>query len=116
MADWDFSVEGSQGTAESGGGVTLNEDDVWFFFGKYGFEGADDTRRGLIKGLPRAHDVEVPVWSYVECVQNLIQHLAVLRSDADTDIEVIRQGLHVPDYRTKFNGLGASAENEEHFY
>jgi hypothetical protein len=32
------------------------------------------------------------------------------------DVDVIRQGLHGPDYRTEFNGLGASSEDKEHLY
>jgi hypothetical protein len=30
--------------------------------------------------------------------------------DAHAEVEVIRQGLHVPNDRTEFNGLGASAK------
>jgi hypothetical protein len=116
MADGDFGVKGGQGAAEGGGGVALNEGDAGFLFGEDGFEGGDDTRRGLGEGLTGAHDVEVLVRGHVECVQNLVEHLAVLRGDADTDVEVIRAGLHVPDDRTELNGLGAGTEDEENLY
>ena len=113
MADGDFDVEGGQGTAEGGGGVALNEDDVGFLFGEDGFEGSDDTRRGLGKGLTGAHDVEVSVWDDLERRENLVEHFTVLRGDADPDVEIIRTGLHVPNYRTQFNSLGPSTEDEE---
>ena len=89
MADWNSSVESGQGTTKGSSGVALNEDDVGVLFGEYRFKAGDDTRRGLIEGLPRVHDVKVPLRRYVECVQNLVQHLAVLRCDADTGVEVI---------------------------
>jgi hypothetical protein len=93
MTNWGFGIERAQRTAESSGGIALNEDDVWFLFGENRLQSGDDARGGLVEGLPRTHDVEVPVWGHVECVQNLVEHLAVLRGDADTDVEVIRAGL-----------------------
>ena len=116
MADWDFGVEGGQRAAEGGGSVALHEDDVGFLFSEDGFEGGDDTRRGLGEGLTGAHDVEVPVRGHVECVENLVEHLPVLGGHADTDIEVVRTRLHVPDDWTELNGLGAGAEDEENLY
>ena len=113
MADGDFGVKRCQGAAEGGGSVALDEDDTGLFFREDRFEGSDDTRRGLGKGLTGAHDVEVSVWDDLERRENLVEHFTVLRGDADPDVEIIRTGLHVPNYRTQFNSLGPSTEDEE---
>jgi len=76
-------------------------------------EGGDDTRRGLEEDPTGTHDVEVAVRGHVECLQNLVDHLVTLRSDADPHVEVGRTGLHVPDNRAELNGIGADTENEE---
>ena len=49
-------------------------------------------------------------------MQHLVKHLAVLRCDADTHLEVVGAGLHVPDDWTEFNSLGAGTEDEEDLY
>jgi hypothetical protein len=50
--------------------------------------------------------------------RNKVSHsnLGEFSGDADTDVEVIRAGLHVADDRAELNGLGAGAQDKESLY
>ena len=113
MADTDFGVKGRQSAAEGGRSIALNQHHAGALLGKNRFQGGHDSRRGLGKGLTGAHDVKVLVRDHIECAQDLIEHPAMLRGDANTHGEFIRPRPHVPDYRAELDGLGAGTENEE---
>jgi len=84
---WDFGVE-APGRRRRWCGVALNDDDVGFLFGEVG------SRAAMIRdvdwrGSDRAHNVESRCGSRRMRAEP-VEHLAVLRGDADTDVEVIR--------------------------
>ena len=47
-------------------------------------------------------------------LEDLIEHLAVLRRDADFNVEEVRLRLEVTQYRTEFNGLRPRSKQEEY--
>ena len=80
-------IERRQRTDESGGGVTLDEHGLWTNVGddaRHAVQGADRDAR---QRLPVTLDVQVVVDGDVEELENLVEHLAVLRGDGHHGLE-----------------------------
>ncbi len=68
-----------------------------------------------VECLARPHGVEIVIRLELEHVQNLIQHLAMLRRDADSRFERFRVGQEVANYRAKLDRLRSSPKNKQYF-
>src|SRR4030095_14753998 len=72
--------------------------------------------RDLSQRLIVAHDVQIVIGPDVEERQNLVEHLPVLRRDADDAGEMIRMTLELFEDRGHFDGFRSSAEDREDFH
>src|SRR6185369_9493565 len=106
----DSCIEGGERGRHGGGSVTVNKHQVGPGLGQDTPETDEDTGGHVGQVLPRPHDVQVVVWTDVEDVQHLIEHLTMLGSDTNLDFEPVRVFLQLPDQRRHFYGLGSGAE------
>lgn len=83
MTDLDLLIESSQCGGEGGGGISVNEYVVRLLLLQHVFQPAEHAGGDVVEGLPAFHDVEVVVHRQMEEIDHLIEHLAVLRGEAD---------------------------------
>ncbi len=114
MGDGDVMVKGGEGAAERAGGVALDDDQIGLLGRQDGFEAGEDARGGLGQRLAGAHEIEVMIRVDLKGGQDLIEHLPVLRGDADTGLD-LRRGGEAMNERAKLDRLRAGAEDEKHF-
>ena len=74
----------------------------------------EDGGAQVCERLILAHQVEIVFGLDVEQVQNLIQHLTVLRGDTDARIDIFRL-RQLADDRSHFHGFGTGSKNREDF-
>ena len=106
-----FTVESRQRSGERGGGIALDHDQVGPFGFEHRFERGQDARRESGERLARLHQVEVVIRRDGEGFEGVVEHLAVLRRDADLDRELRRPQAQVAHQWTKLNGFRPGAED-----
>ena len=105
MTDLDLLVESSQRSGECSRGVSVNEYIVRLLLLQHIFQPAEHAGGDVVEGLPALHDVEVVVHRKMEEIDHLIEHLAVLRGEADFRINVwtpqklFHDGRHLDGFR-----------------
>ena len=110
VADGDFGIERGQRGGEGGGRVALHQHAVGPEIGIHLAQPFQHGGRDVGQPLAIPHHVQVPVGGDGEQVQHLIQHLPVLRGDADEGCDV--GGFdEAPDDRRHLDGLGAGADD-----
>jgi hypothetical protein len=80
-------IEGRQRAAERGC-ISLHDHHAGALGVEHVFESRQDPRRGLEQSLTRQHEIQVVVRFHFESLEHLVQHSAMLRSDAHLDIEL----------------------------
>ena len=109
-------VEGSQRSGHRGRGVAVNQYHVGTEVLQHVAQAQQHTRSDVVQVLIGRHDVQVVLGHDVEHFEHLIQHLAVLGSDANTgfkSLTVALQGFH---QRCHLDGFGAGTENKQYLF
>ena len=112
VRDLDLGVERGQCGHEGGGGVALHDQPAGTHLFQDGGQAVQHPRGDAGQGLVRPHQVEVEVRHDAEEVQHAVEHLAVLRGDADGDLEPAVGSCGQHD-RSQLDGLGTGPEDEE---
>jgi hypothetical protein len=110
VSDRDPLVVGGQGAGQCGGGVAVHQHEVGLFHRQHRAQTLQHVRGEIREILPGLHQVQVVIRPDVEQLQDLVQHLPVLRGHADAGIHTLGalQGL---DHRGHLDGLRARAED-----
>ena len=106
-----LKIETGKSCHESGRCISMNEDYIRPFFLQNFTNSVQDIRSHIEKGLTILHDRQIVIRDNFECLQHLIQHLAVLSGDADDGLDCI-SALEFIDPRAHFNGLWTGAEDQ----
>jgi hypothetical protein len=69
----------------------------------------------LEQRLSRQHQIQIVVGLNLKRVQNLIQHLAMLRGDADLHVELAGVFAQTANHRAELNRLRPGAEDQQNF-
>ncbi len=112
VPDGDLAVEGREAADERRGRVPLDEHHVRADLAEDMVQCLDGVLRDLGQGLPGAHDVQIVVRRDLEDVQDLIQHLPVLRG---RDRHHAKEPLFRPeadDHRSELDGVGTGPEDD----
>ena len=112
VPDGDPGVEGGQGGGHAGRGVAMDKRDVGMRGSEHFAQACEHPGGDVVEVLPGAHDVEVEVGTYVEDVEHLVEHLAVLPGHADKGPELVGVAFERFDQRGHFDGLGPCSEYE----
>ncbi len=110
VADGDFGVERGQRGGEGRGRVALHQHAVGPEVGIHLAQPFEHRGRDVGQPLAVPHHVKVAVRADGEQVQHLIQHLPVLRGDADERRDAGGFG-EAADDRRHLDGLGAGADD-----
>ena len=112
MPNRNSGIECRQSAAKCCRCVALDQDNVGFFSSEHRLERGENPGGHLRERLTGLHHRQIVIWLYIKDLQNLVEHLAMLTSDADANVE--RAALaHVPDQRAQFNRFGAGTEDDE---
>ena len=118
MAHCDLLIKGSQRAGKGGGGVSVDQHQVWLFPGKHLLQPQQAFAGDGVQALPVLHDVQVIVGRDGKQSQHIVQHLAVLGRDAADALDLspafqlLHQGGHLhclrpgPEDRHDFQGHG----------
>ena len=106
VPDGDAAVEGGDRSAHRRGRVALDEEPVGPALRQQRIERAEDPRRELARGLVVAHQVEIDVGRQVEQLEDLVEHLAMLRGRAEDDVEAVRLRAQPLNHGRHLDGLG----------
>ena len=105
MTDLDLLIKSGQRCGEGGRGISVNEHVVGLLLLQYIFQPAEHAGGDVVEGLPALHDVQVVVHRQMEEIDHLIEHLAVLRGEADLRInarplqKLFHDGRHLDGFR-----------------
>ena len=102
-------VEGGERGGEGRRGVAVDEHQVGLRALEDAREPVKHARGDVREGLAALHDVEVVVGAYVEDAEDAVEHLAVLRGDADRALNP-SAALELQHQRGHLYGLRAGAE------
>ena len=105
-------VEGRERCRHGRGGVPLDQEQVRLLAGQIRRQLGEGAGRDLGEGLSLPHEVEVVIRADLEERENLIEHLAVLRGDADERADAGFLGEELQD-RCHLDRLRAGAEDGE---
>ena len=89
----------------------MNEYDIRTALLKYVTESGEDTCSDIGEVLTLLHDVEVVVRGYIEDLEYLIEHFAMLTGDAHDGLELIGTLLELLDQWAHLDGLWTGSEN-----
>ena len=110
MAYRDVPIEGRQGPGQAGCGVALHQHHVRLFRIQNTAQRFEGPRRHPEEVLVLAHDVQIVVGLDLEEVQDLVEHLAMLRGHADPALNAV--GLfQCRDQRCHLDGFRSRAED-----
>ncbi|EKD97403.1 MAG: hypothetical protein ACD_23C00945G0003 [uncultured bacterium] len=84
-------IRGQTGS-KGGGGIAMHQHDVGLELAEHAFHTLQDGSSHVSQVLPGLHDVEVKVWLDGKQVQHLVQHLAVLGSNAESGVKTFISG------------------------
>ena len=83
----------------------MNEHVVGLLLLQHIFQPAEHAGGDVVEGLPALHDIQVVVHRQMEEIDHLIEHLAVLRGEADLRInarplqKLFHDGRHLDGFR-----------------
>ena len=105
-------VEARDRRREGRGGVAVNEHRVGLLRLQNRPHLEQHVAGDIEERLAGPHDVEVVVRNHAECVEHLVEHLAVLAGDAHDGLEIVGTRLELVDERTHLDGLRSRAKDE----
>jgi len=114
VADSDLLIVRRKGGCETSGGIALNQHQVRRSLGEDLLKLGECPRGDLRQGLLGRHDVQVNVREHVENPQHLVQHLTVLASDDDLNIEAVAALAQFLVDRGEFHRFRASSEYQRY--
>ena len=115
MSNGDLHVKARQRRCKGGRCISVHQNDVGLFKGKYVLHAVHDQRGNVKKRLTAFHYRKVVVRYNVKNIQDLLEHLSVLACHADNGIYPA-SGLEFFNQGTHFYCLGPCPENEHYFH
>ena len=115
MANRNALVEGRQRCRQRGGGIAVHQHRVGPPAREHGAHAGEHAGGDVGQVLPGLHQIEVELGLDPEQAEHLVEHLPVLRGDADPGVEA-RQCLQLLDQRRHLDGLGPGAEYQEYLH
>ena len=100
---------------EGGRRITVNENNVRFYFVEDITYSIQNISRNIKQGLAGLHDGKVVIRHYTERIENHVQHLTVLRRNADDGLNCLAC-LQLIDERTHLDCFGSCTEDEHYFF
>jgi len=110
-----LGIKGRKRAAQSCGCVALHDNHGWLLCAKNRLQARENARCGLEQRLARQHQVQIVIRLYMEGLQNLIQHLPMLRGDADLHVEPAGVFAQAANHRAELNRLRPGAEDQQNF-
>ena len=86
----------------------MHQDKIWLLRQKDIFEANQNIGRELKQILARAHEVKIEVGDDAKEFEGLIEHLPMLRCDAELDMKALHQPKSMEDWRHLYS-LGPGA-------
>ena len=93
----------------------MHEYEVRPFYVDYLAYAGENARRNLIERLVWLHNIQIMMRNDVEKLENLIQHLPVLRSDTDPDVKTTALG-ELSNNGCHLDSFGARPENCQNLF
>lgn len=112
VIDGDLAVVGRQGPGHRGGGIALDHDSVRLLGVHHPPQFGQQRGGQPVKRLVGLHQVQIVVGNDPGDCQHLIEHLAVLRRNAD-DRHEARIVLQCRDHRKQLDRFGTGPEHDE---
>ena len=109
-------VESGKAGGERGGGIAMHKDKVGLLLLQHALETREDIAGDVVQILSGLHDVQIVLRHDVEQIEHLVQHLPVLRGDANDGLNLTSTGLQALDQRRHLDGFRAGAKNEHDFH
>jgi len=106
-------VKGRDRGAEGRRRVALNEQPVRGVIREDAVQGLEGARGDLVGRLVGAHEVEVDVGPDLEEIEDLVEHLAVLRGRADDGLEARGLPLEAADDRGELDRLRPRSHDDQ---
>ena len=89
----------------------MNEDDIGLARGEDRFHAAQNAGRDLREALVGAHDIEIEVGRDRKQFEQVVEHLAVLRGDADDRLDLRTARGERFDHRRHLDRIGPGPED-----
>ena len=114
VTDRNFCVERSKRSRSRRRRVTMYEHDVGLRIAQNRLHALENARRDLRDRLIVSHDVEIVIRHDPKEGDQIVEHLPVLRRDADDRLDCRPRGGERTHDGRHFDGIGTRAENSHH--
>jgi hypothetical protein len=109
-------MERSQGAEKRSARVALDVHDIGFSVPINGFERSQNPCRGRSQRLARCHRVEIVIRLNAKSREDLIEHLAMLSGNCDSNRKFLRPRFHVEYDGAQLDCFRAGAKDKEGFH
>lgn len=89
VTNQDLQVEASKCGYKRRRGIAMHQNHIRLLGFKHFLNTVEDVRSNVKQSLTVLHDVEIIVWDYIENSQNLVEHLTVLRRNANNSLDTL---------------------------